>query len=196
MAEGAVTGPLPLTPGRRGPMSTAGKVLIVLVMLLMPVWILLVSAVAQLNKNGGQAVAALEKQYASLETQLRENKELARKTRDEHNLLTTTSGEETSVLRAKQGGLEAIRSTVLEDQSRKQVALGHMEAALKNAKLDQEHRINEKTQMIQEKSNLEAEVKQLMAVTAELTNQLEKLRNDFKSTYEQNKKRVAIRTPK
>ena len=177
-------------------MSTAGKVLIVLVMLLMPVWILLVSAVAQLNKNGGQAVAALEKQYASLETQLRENKELARKTRDEHNLLTTTSGEETSVLRAKQGGLEAIRSTVLEDQSRKQVALGHMEAALKNAKLDQEHRINEKTQMIQEKSNLEAEVKQLMAVTAELTNQLEKLRNDFKSTYEQNKKRVAIRTPK
>jgi len=177
-------------------MSTAGKVLIVLVMLLLPVWILLVSAVAQLNKNGGQAVAAEQKKYASLETQFRESKELARKTRDEHSLLTTTAGEDVAVLRAKQSGLESIRSSVLEDQSRKQIALGHMQAALKNAETDREHRIKEKAQMITDKSDMEKEVQQLMAVTTELTNQLEKLRNDFKSTYEQNKKRVAIRTPK
>ena len=41
-------------------MSTAGKVLVVLVLLVAPVWIVMVSTVAQLNKNAGEQVAKLE----------------------------------------------------------------------------------------------------------------------------------------
>ncbi len=51
-------------------MSTAGKVLTVLILMVVPIWILLVAAVADLNTNGTQAVKRLQEQVARLETQV------------------------------------------------------------------------------------------------------------------------------
>ncbi len=52
-------------------MSTAGKVLSVLVVLVAMVWVVLTATVAELNRNGTRAVAALKDQLAKLEVEVR-----------------------------------------------------------------------------------------------------------------------------
>ena len=49
-------------------MSTAGKVLTVLSALLLVVWTIMISAVAQINENGAKAVAARKKAVEDIET--------------------------------------------------------------------------------------------------------------------------------
>ena len=48
-------------------MSTAGKVLVVLILLSTLVWVLLTAGVDQLNRNGNQAVAVLTEKVAKLQ---------------------------------------------------------------------------------------------------------------------------------
>src|ERR1700722_11428845 len=56
------------TPGGRGSMSTAGKVLVVLVLLTSVAWIVLASGVAQLNTNGNTRLHDLAEQIEKLQT--------------------------------------------------------------------------------------------------------------------------------
>jgi len=64
-------------------MSTGGKVLVVLVTLLTIVWFGLMSMVARLNSNYGNAVIAGEKSLEDLRTKLKETTEALRKSENE-----------------------------------------------------------------------------------------------------------------
>ena len=52
-------------------MSTAGKVLVVLIMLASLVWMLLTAGVDQLNRNGNQALIALTEKVDKLQADLK-----------------------------------------------------------------------------------------------------------------------------
>lgn len=64
-------------------MSTGGKVLVVLVTLLTIVWFGLMSMVARLNTNYGNAVIAGEKSLADLKTKVKESRDQLRKLEDD-----------------------------------------------------------------------------------------------------------------
>lgn len=64
-------------------MSTGGKVLVVLVTLLTTVWFGLMSMVARLNSNYGNAVIAVEKSLEDLRTKLKETTEALRKSEND-----------------------------------------------------------------------------------------------------------------
>lgn len=64
-------------------MSTGGKVLVVLVTLLTIVWFGLMSMVARLNTNYGNAVIAGEKSLTELQTKVKDSREQLRKLEDD-----------------------------------------------------------------------------------------------------------------
>lgn len=81
-------------------MSTAGKVLVVLVLLLLPVWIILVSAVATLNMEWTQALAKQTQQIETLEADVAKNQRAIADFQDKITLEQLASEEEQTVLRS------------------------------------------------------------------------------------------------
>jgi cell division protein FtsB len=171
-------------------MSTAGKVLVVLVLLLVVVWMFLASGVAEYNRNGGKLLVELQQQILKLEEDVAKTKANVNRLKDQIAMEQETAGKDMVVLHDKRAQIEAMRSEAMEIESRMKIALGDMEAALKNAQLDRDHRVAEKKQMETDLANDQAEVEKLKAEHSRLTAQLNQLRNDFSETYRANKAKV------
>jgi chromosome segregation ATPase len=172
-------------------MSTAGKVLIVLILLVLPVWIIMFSAVAELNKNGTQAVQDLKNKVAKLEEDVAKNERDIVTLKDETTLEQESMGEQLAVLRSRQADAEKARSELTEMQKRVQYQLAGVEAALKNAQVTRDLRDAEKKTVTKEIADAEAGVKKLQEEHAELTAQLDRLRAEFKETLETNRELAA-----
>src|SRR4051812_22263803 len=99
-------------------MPTSGKVLIGLILLLAPVWIILVSGVAELNKSGGQAVAGLQKNVEDLEKQVNDTRRQVVALKDQIALTQVAMDEELAVARARQAARQSARSEELERAAR------------------------------------------------------------------------------
>lgn len=172
-------------------MSTAGKVLVVIVLIMVPIWMVLFSGVTELNKSGTQAVEKLRDQVVKLEEDVARTEREVKALKDQIDLEQTTRGHETAVLRARQSDAEKARAELIEMQTRVKNQVADIEAALKNAQASREMREAEKKAEIKAKADAETDVKRLMAEHAELTDQLEKLRADFKETLESNRELAA-----
>ena len=172
-------------------MSTAGKVLVVLVLLVAPVWIVMVSTVAQLNKNAGEQLESLKKQVATLES------DVSTMTRNVVNLKDQIAHEQEAmnqqlaVTRAHQADLQKARSEWIEIASRDKYQVAAMQEAAKRAEATRDLRAAEKVQETEAKQAVEAEVEKLQQEHAELTEQLDKLRGEFKATVDENRKLMA-----
>src|SRR5690242_19451225 len=109
-------------------MSTTGKVLTVLVMLVAAVWVLLSAAVTELNRNGTKAVAELKKKVADLEVSV------AKSARDIDVLLEQTHQEQLvtqndmTTLQARISDLEKARTNWVETASRVKLQLADAES--------------------------------------------------------------------
>src|SRR5262245_50589990 len=95
-------------------MSTAGKVLVVLITLAVLVWLVLAGRVAQVNRNGNEALQKLADEMQKIENDLQDTRALIAKTRDETIATQETIDRDVTVLRSRQTDLEESRSQIVE----------------------------------------------------------------------------------
>jgi cell division protein FtsB len=169
-------------------MSTASKVLVVLVLLIAPVWIVMVSAVAELNKNSAHQVDDLKKQVSTLEADLARMKGDVMRLKDQISLGQETMNQALTVAYSHKSDLQKARSQSLESAARAGFQLADMREAAKRAEGTRDLRVAEKEQETTALATAEAEVEQLKQNHAQLTEQLEKLQSDFKATIDANRK--------
>jgi cell division protein FtsB len=169
-------------------MPTPGKVLVVLVLLVLPVWIVLVSTVAQLNKNAGEQVAKLQKSVENLENEFSTLKKNITGLKDQISLEQDAMTQHLTLLRTQQADLQKMRSQWIENAGRASYEVGGMRETAKRAEGDRDLRSTERMQEIAAMQAAEAQVEQLKQEHARLSEQLEKLQGDFKATVEGNRK--------
>lgn len=168
-------------------MSTAGKVLSILVTLVAFLWILLASSVTQLNRNGTQALEALKKQVAKLETDVVATNRAFVELTDQTQLQQRNTQTALTVLQAKQAGVEAKRAEHLEIASRVRLQVADVDSMLKSATTHSEQRLAEKDAETKALADTQAAVETLKGQNTELLTRLTSLREKFVSTLKENK---------
>ncbi len=171
-------------------MSTFGKVLVVLVLLMIPVWVVLIATVAQLNKNWAIEIDKLQGQVVKLEQEVEAAEREIVAIRDEIGHVQVALGEELAAKRSQQAGLEEARSEHLEIAARLKNLQATSEAAQKSA---EENRVRRDAERKAEKTELgekQEEVKALQKVNTVQMEELQKLRDEFKKTFQANRAKV------
>ena len=171
-------------------MSTAGKVLSVVVALLAAVWVLLAAGVTQLNRNGTKAVEALKTQITQVEGQVvKARRDIATLT-DQAYLLRLQNQNTLAALHAAQTEKEKARSQVLEIATRVKLQSDNVKATLEASKADNENRLAEREAETKAKAEAEALVEKLKAENGEKLATLTSLRDKFRAALQANKENV------
>lgn len=171
-------------------MSTAGKVLVVLVALLVPVWILLVSSVSQLNTNWAEALDKQRKDFIKLTEEVAKNEQEIRTLKDRIYLEQHSLGEHQAALQSELADVERAKAETIEIQSAIEIQLKQLAVAIQSAEVARDRRTAEKQAETEGKAKAEQEVAELSAQNSQLMDELTALRNDFKSILESNKAMV------
>jgi len=175
---------------RRGSMSTAGKVLSVLVVLVMTVWIVMMSAVTQLNTDASKRLADLQDEILKLKEEVGRTERNAFETRLKINDEQVGKERDMTLVRTRLSTAERQLSTTRESLSRVQIQVENYTKALETAKAGLALRNEEKARVEKDKAEEEAVVKRLQGENSELTERLLKLRTDFQTTLKQNQAEV------
>jgi chromosome segregation ATPase len=172
-------------------MSTAGKVLSVLVLLATIGWIVLAAGVAQLNRNGNAAMAKLQADLDKAEQGLRQAQADLVKLMDDTSRFQENMDTQLAVLRAKTTGVEAANSRLKGVLADMQGQLTTVEATVASAQHDLEMRKQQRDDETKQLADARAEVLRLRGVDAEMTERLASLREEFRKTYEENASQVS-----
>ena len=159
-------------------MSTAGKVLVVLILLASLVWMALMAGVDQLNRNGNQAMNELTAKIEKLEEDVKSAQNDIVKIKDETTVVQEQMDRQIAVVRSRQNDVERVNSNIREILSRVQNQVASLEQTAKDAERTAKQRSDEK---VAEQQALEAEraaVEKLKAQNDELMKRLAGLRND------------------
>jgi chromosome segregation ATPase len=167
-------------------MSTAGKVLIVLVLLTSLVWLVLASGVAQLNTNGNTRLHELTVQIDKLQTDFKQSQDEIVAVRDQTSSIQENVDRQITVLRARQSDLEKARSKIIEYMTRVQYQLATEKETIEKAKTALQDRIEEQASEQQALVQAKSEVEDLKAKNGELLSQLSTLRQNFETVYRSN----------
>jgi chromosome segregation ATPase len=167
-------------------MSTAGKVLAVLVMLMSLVWMILSSGVSRLNTNGNQKLHDLTEQVEKLQSDLEAAHDDIVATNSSAASVQEQLDHEVNVLRAHQSDHEKDRSQIRESLARWQYQLATVQETIDHAKEALQHRIEEHQTGEQVLAKSKSDVKEMMDRSGELMTQLVGLRKEFQSTYHAN----------
>lgn len=171
-------------------MSTLGKVLAGLVLVMFFVWAFLAAVNAEKNRNWETAIQALEKQVAQLEDEVKTVNADIVKTRDEVNRVQVSLGHELAIGRAKRAAAEELRSAALADLLRLKNLQATSEATQKNAESDRDLRVAELKAETEELAKKRDEVKNLQAVNKEQMDTLTKLQEQFIALQKANKAKL------
>jgi chromosome segregation ATPase len=163
-------------------MSTAGKVLTVLIMVASLVWMVLMAGVTQLNRNGNQALLELDKKVEKLNDDVQTARADIVKTKDQTSVLQEQMDKELTVIRSRQIDVERVNSNIKEILARVQHQLATLVETVKNAEAAAKQRSDEKVAEQTALDDAKAGVQKLKSQNLELTNRLTGLRNEFKST--------------
>jgi chromosome segregation ATPase len=167
-------------------MSTAGKVLIVLVMLMTFVWIVLSAGVSRLNTNANTRLHKLIIQVEKLQGDVKQTQD------DVASLLSQTSqaqvkiDREFTVLRANQADLERARSQISDTLAGVKYQLEIVQDTVKSAQTALGHRNTEQQDETKELALERSQVQELMAQSSKLRERLASLRKEFQSQYHAN----------
>ena len=167
-------------------MSTAGKVLVVLIMLASLVWMVLMAGVTQLNRNGNQALIKLNNDFEKLTDDVQTTRAKIVEIKDQTGVLQEQMDKELTVIRSRQLDVERISSNIKEILSRVQYQVATLDETVKNAQTTAKQRTDEKLAEQKALDDAKAEVQTLKGQNQELTNRLTGLRNEFKSTLKTN----------
>ena len=163
-------------------MSTAGKVLVVLVMLSSTAWPILTAGVTQLNRNGNKALIDLADRVTKLEDDLKTTRDEIVKVKDETILVQEQMVRDLALTGSRQTNMEHVKSNIRESLSRVQYQLATLQETVKNAEQTAQQRAAE---IVAEQKTLDAakaEVETLKVRNSELMNRLTSLRNELKTT--------------
>jgi chromosome segregation ATPase len=167
-------------------MSTAGKVLVVLVTLTTLVWMILASGVDQLNHNGNNAVHELNVQLEKAQADLKQTQNDIAAFRDETSSIQEKVDRNITMLGARLAEVQKVRSQVIDGLARIQYQLSTVQDAIKGAQTDLEHRTVERQAEEKALADVKAEVQSRMAESSELADRLNTLRQTFQTTYKVN----------
>jgi chromosome segregation ATPase len=167
-------------------MSTAGKVLTVLAVLMLVVSIVMISAVAQLNTNQTQALDKVKADVAQLKTDVAQAEDTAIKLRVRINEEQAAKARELRLVGIRLSTAERQLTTTKENLARVQNQVDNYTKALATAKAGLEARVQEKADLETQKAAGEALVKRLQGENDELLGQLTKLRTDFQEILKKN----------
>ncbi len=167
-------------------MSTAGKVLVALILLASLVWILLTAGVDQLNRNGNQALAALTEKVAKLQDDVKKTQDDVVRVKDQTHVMQEKMDRELAVINARQNDVQRLASNVSEILSRVRYELATVQQSVQTAEQDWTERTAE---VAADHTALDAasnEVKSLQATDDQLSKRLASLRDEFKKTLKAN----------
>jgi chromosome segregation ATPase len=167
-------------------MSTAGKVLAVLVMLMSLVWMILSAGVSQLNTNGNQKLHDLAEQVEKLQDDVEKAQDDIDALKSSASSVQEQLDHEVTVLHARQSDHEKDRSQIRESLARWQYQLATVQETIDRAKTALQHRIEEYQTGEQVLAKSKSDVKELTDRSGELMNQLLALRKEFQSAYHAN----------
>lgn len=171
-------------------MSTAGKVLSVLSVVMLVVQLALFSAVAELNMSGGGRLDALRKDVAKLRV------DVAQAERSSYDLREAVSAEQVArerdlfVSRARLSTAERQLTTTRESLTRVQFQVENTTKAVASAVEAKTLRNQEKADLETRKAEEEAIVKRLQGENTLLLESLTSLRSSFQETLKKNAEEV------
>jgi len=171
-------------------MSTAGKVLVVLILLASLAWMALMAGVDQLNRNGNKAMNELAAKIEKLVDDVKSAQTEIVKIKDETTVVQEQMDRQIAVVRSRQNDVERVNSNIREILSRVQNQVATLEQTVKDAERTAKERSDEKVAEQQDLEAKRAEVERLKAQNGELMNRLTGLRNEFKTTLEGNRSLV------
>lgn len=175
-------------------MSTAGKVLVVLVLLASLIWTILAAGIAQLNSNGNQRLHDLNAQIQKLENGLQQTQSEIVALKDQTAQVQELTDRDLGVLRSQQSDVEKARSQIRETLSRAQYQLAIVEETIKGAQEALQHRDEEYQSEEKAIGDLRSDVRNLIAETTQLRDKLATLRKEFETTYHANIEKLGART--
>jgi outer membrane murein-binding lipoprotein Lpp len=167
-------------------MSTAGKVVVVCIMLASLVWMVLMAGVTQLNRNGNQALIELNNKVDKLTDDVQAARAKIVEIKDQTGVLQEQMDKDLTVIRSRQLDVERISSNIKEILSRVQHQLATLGETVKNAEAAAKQRADEKVAEQKALDDARADVQTLKAQNEQLTNRLTGLRNEFKATLKTN----------
>jgi predicted nucleic acid-binding Zn-ribbon protein len=167
-------------------MSTAGKVLIVLVMLVTIVWVMLSAGVSRINTNHNTRLHELATQVEKLQSDVKETQEQIASVLTQTQEAQEKIDRERTVLRAKQSDLERTRSQVAHDLASVKYELEIVEGTAKGAQNDLDHRNTEHEEETKSLEKQRADVQELIAQCSKQMEELAALRKDFLAKYHSN----------
>jgi chromosome segregation ATPase len=167
-------------------MSTAGKVLVVLVTLTTLVWMILASGVSQLNHNGNNLLHELNVQLEKAQVDLKQTRADIQSFRDETSNIQSTVDRDITMLNARLADVQNVRSQIVDGLERLKYQLGTVDEAIKGAETALQHRKAERQAEEKALADAKAEVQSLMAESSQLTSRLNNLRQTFQTTYKAN----------
>ena len=168
-------------------MSTAGKVLSVLIVLVSIAWILLSAAAAELNRNGAKSVDALRVQVDKLEADFARLEADLQALKDNTYLEQLKTQNDLTDLQARQSEVEKARSQAVETLKRVQYQSEGRKGILAGSQKLNEERLAEKQAETKALEDARASVETLKSENTTLLATLTGLRDQFKSKLEENK---------
>jgi chromosome segregation ATPase len=167
-------------------MSTAGKVLTVLSVLLMIVWIMLISGVAKLNTDSAEQVGKLREKAEKLKEEVVKAQQEAVDAHDAIVKEQEDKDRELAHARIRESRAELQLTETRELHSRVQTLVDKAAAALAAAREDLNLRNQEKADLEKAKADGTALVDKLRGENAERLDRLAKLRDEFQKARQQN----------
>ena len=167
-------------------MSTAGKVLVVLVMLAAIGCLMLAGGIAQLNANANKRLQELSTQLAKAQEEIGDARREAMTLRDEASENQERTDREIAALRARQTDLERTRTQITNDLARLQYDLGTVNATIEGARTSIQNRTAEFEADDKELGELRGRVASLKEHNSQLMGRLKSLRQQFQETYHKN----------
>ncbi len=176
-------------------MSTAGKILVILVMLASIVCLMLAGGVAQLNANANKRLQELSTQLAKAQEDIEAAKREAMAQRDQATVTQEKIDRDVTTLRARQTDLERSRTQIVDTLARLQYDLSTVNATIEGAKNSFQNRNAEFEADEKELADLRGRVQSLKANNAQLMARLQTLRDQFQDTYHKNLDMMGKRKP-
>lgn len=174
-------------------MSTAGKVLVVLVMLVSIACLILAGGVAQLHYNANQRLEKLESDIGKAQASIATTRGEIVQYRDQTSEAQEKIDREIAALRSQQNDLERSRSQIVNTLARLQFDLKTVDDTIAAARESVQVRIAEFDADTAAMADLRRHVEGLKASNSELMGRLQSLRDQFQKSYHDSLDRLGKR---
>jgi chromosome segregation ATPase len=171
-------------------MSTAGRVLVVLVALAMIPWIILFSLVYQLNENWGQEKLNVEKKIAETEQDNARIRADLDKMLGDIKFLQVNRDNQLTLLRSRLSDAEKRQTLAFEAQERMRLEIETLNVAIKAAQTSIERRTQEWQDTNKALADTRAAVQVLRQDVDAKYQQVEELRSRFLKVTQENRKQL------